>query len=73
MSWTKFDESRDKNHAHSSSEKLQVHQLINFKNSFDDLCILSLKQYGDMPEQIVWDPYAFIGSNDVEIKVESRF
>merc|ERR1711936_1079923 len=39
-----------------------IHLLRNFR----------LKRYGDMPEKIVWDPYAIIGSSEVQIKVESR-
>ena len=33
---------------------------------------ISLKPYGDMPREMVWDKFAFIGKDKYEMKLERR-
>ena len=34
--------------------------------------IISLKPYGDMPKEMVWDKFAYIGKDKYEMKIERR-
>ena len=60
----------DKGIAGSSPEKLQVISKEIFTGFTTFLA--SLKPYGDMPKEMVWDKFAYIGKDKYEMKIERR-